>query len=352
MQKENTFNVVIKSTKPGEEAVPAVIFADYIKAVQAIAYTAGDFLLKNPNRSGGDVPKKVKDNCTLVFRDLKIGSIDATLAFQPQNHTLPNMNSVCMQACEIIPKSFRAANEADDINTKLFETMSDEFRNKKILKEIEKIWPDEAAGYSIEMHYPEGEPITLSPKRKPMIQQANRKTPHKYSAEIYGRVVDVRVDDKLKFELNTTIGVVEGQYDIQQADLFKELLGGFVRINGMITETNTKKEIAINPVSDAIQKVESIPFTHIISDTEDPIDLASPLAIDVIWDAEENEFILSNKEYRLLGVAGSLVEGMREIGNGILFLRDEYLREDDKNLTKNARELKSRLRLLFHSGDE
>ena len=67
MQDDTAFNVVIKSTKKGEEAVPAVIFADYIKAVQTIAYTAGDYLLKNPYRSGGDFPKKVKDNCFIIL---------------------------------------------------------------------------------------------------------------------------------------------------------------------------------------------------------------------------------------------------------------------------------------------
>jgi len=92
---------------------------------------------------------------------------------------------------------------------------------------------------------------------------------------------------------------------------------------------------------------ETILLAKILSDTDDPIDLASPLTIDVTWDEEENEFILSNKEYRLLGVAKTLEEAMREIECGILFLRDEYLREDDKNLTENTRELKSRLQTLF-----
>ena len=352
MPDNTAFNVVIKSTKPGEEAVPAVIFADYIKAVQAIAYTAGDYLLKNPCRSGGDVPKKVKDNCTLVFRDLKLGSIDATLAVQSQNHTLFDMGPVCMQACDIIQKSFRVANEADDISTTLFETIPDEFRNDRILKEIEKIWPDETAGYSIEMQYPKSESIKLSPKRKPMIQQANRKKPQKYSAEIYGRMVDVRVDDKPKFELSTTIGVVGGFYENVHADVIPSLLGKFVQISGVITETGQKKDITIGPTPDAIKPVDAIPLTKIISGTKDPIDLAEPLTIDVLWDGEEKEFILSNKEYRLLGVGDTLQGAMQEIEHGVLFLCSEYLREDDENLTKDARKLKSRLQTLFCCGEE
>ncbi len=352
MPDDTAFNVIIKSTKPGEESVPAVIFADYIKAVQTIAYTAGDYLLKNPYRSGGDVPKKVKDNCTLVFRDLKVGSINATLAVQPQNHTLSEMSSVCMQACDIIQKSFRVANEADDISTTLFGTIPDEFRNDRVLKEIEKIWPDETAGYSIEMQYPESEPIKLSPKRKSKIHQTNCKKPHKYSAEIYGRVVDVRVDNKPIFELNTTIGVVGGHYENVHADLIRSLLGTFVQINGVITQTGQKKEITIGPTPEAIKTVDAIPLMKILSGTKDPIDLATPLVIDVLWDAEENEFILSNEEYRLLGVADSLQAAMQEIEHGVLFLRDEYLREEDGNLTQGAQELKSRLQALFSCGAE
>jgi hypothetical protein len=257
-----------------------------------------------------------------------------------------------MQACQIIQKTFLVANEADDINTILFGTIPDEFRNEKILREIEKIWPDDTAGYTIEMQYPDSEPIILSPKRKPMIQQANRKKPHKYSAEVYGRVVDVRVDDKLRFELDTTIGVVEGHYESAHADLIPSLLGEFIQINGVITDTGKKKSIAIDGSPDSIQKIESIPLTKVISGAEDPIDLTKPLTIDVLWDAEENEFILSNEEYRLLGAADTLQDAMKEIEHGVLFLRDEYLREDDENLTKGGRNLKKRLRTLFCCGEK
>ncbi|WFN34228.1 hypothetical protein L1S32_10330 [Methanogenium sp. S4BF] len=98
---------------------------------------------------------------------------------------------------------------------------------------------------------------------------------------------------------------------------------------------------------------QSIPLARIPSDTdEDPIDLAEPLVIDALWDAEENEFILSNEKYHLLGTAETLYDAMREIEHGVLFLRDEYLREDDENLTKGGRELKSRLHALFSCGDE
>ena len=240
----------------------------------------------------------------------------------------------------------------NNINDKLFETIPDEFRNSRILKEMDKIWPDESSGYTIEMKYKNSEPISFSPKRKSMIQQANKKKPMKYSAEIYGRVVDVRVDNKQKFELNTTIGVVEGQYDIQQADLFKSLLGSFVKISGVVVEKGNKKTITLNSADkESIVRAESIPLNKLTTGPGDPIDLTETLMIDVEWDTEEKEFILTNEQYNLLAVADSLKKGMKEIENGMLFLRDEYLREDDANLTKGARVLKSRLDALFCNGE-
>lgn len=108
----------------------------------------------------------------------------------------------------------------------------------------------------------------------------------------------------------------------------------------------------IDDFPNAIQKIEAIPLTKIISGVEDPIDLAEPLTIDVLWDAEENEFILSNEKLYLLGVGDTLQDAMQEIEHGLLFLHDEYLREDDENLTKDGRDIKSRLQTLFCCGEE
>ena len=108
----------------------------------------------------------------------------------------------------------------------------------------------------------------------------------------------------------------------------------------------------IDDFPNAIQKIESIHLTKIISGAEDSIDLAEPLTIDVFWDAEENEFLLSYEKLYLLGVGDTLQDAMQEIEHGLLFLHDEYLGEDDENLTKDGRDLKSRLLALFCCGEE
>ena len=104
--------------------------------------------------------------------------------------------------------------------------------------------------------------------------------------------------------------------------------------------------------SDTFQKTESIRLTTIVAGVEEPIDLAEPLIIDVFRDPEENDFILTNEDYHLLGVADTLQDAIQEIEYGLLFLRDEYMHEDDENLTAGGRELKSRVCRLFSCDEE
>lgn len=348
MNEDKVFRIIISSANDVNNAVPAIILADYIRSIQNIVYVTCDFICKNTYRSGGDFPKKVKDNCKLLFNDLKLGSIDTTIFIQSQSQTtLPELNSIGTQTYDLTKEIINIVNSETAINEKLFEIIPDEFRINRILKEIDSIWPDESSEYSIKMYCGEENCINLSPQRKEIIQNAKNVDPVKYSAEIYGRIVDVRVDKKQKFELNTTIGDVEGHYSTKHEQAFRSMLGSFVKISGIIEVKGGKKRIKLNPESDSIKEIKFIPLNIITTEQNEQFELSRTLNIDLEWDVKEKEYILTNKEFNLLGISNNIKEALNEIEQGIIFLRDEYLLEDNANLTKKAIELKNSINNLF-----
>ncbi|EHQ36073.1 hypothetical protein [Methanoplanus limicola] len=348
MNFDKYFRVLIKSENCEGKEVPAIILADYIRSIQNITYITGDYIYKNNYRSGGNFPKKVKDSCKLIFKELKLGSIDATITIQQTNSTLfPEEEPVEGKIFDLTKEVIKTINYERNINEKLFDILPDEFRTNRILKEIDSVWPGKNSGYSIEMAYGWDEIIKFSPERKEVIQKAKNIRPMRYSGDLYGRIIDVRVDNRQKFEIDSTIGIVEGNYHTIQESKFKELLGHFVRISGMIEEKGNKVNIIINPEEESVGEIESIPLDKLTSFPDENMNLSYPLDVTVEWDNEESEYILTNDEFSLLGVAGNLKDAMAEIEVGVQFLYDEYLLEDDKKLTNKAIELKKRIAVLF-----
>jgi len=348
MSFDEYFRVLIKSEDNEKKEVPAIILADYIRSIQNITYVAGDYIYKNKYRSGGNFPCKVKDSCKLVFKELKLGSIDATITIQQTNTTLlPEEKTIEGQIFNLTKEVIKTINYEPEINQKLFELLPDEFRINRILKEIDGVWPGRNSGYSVEMNYGGAEVINFSPERKEAIQRAKNITPERYSGEIYGRIIDLRVDNRQKFEIDSTIGIIEGNYHTNQESAFKGLLGQFVRISGMIEEKGNKVNIIINPGMESIEEIKAAPLEKLSSSPDENINISYPLDIILEWDNEEAEYILVNDKFSLLGVAGNLKDAMVEIEKGVQFLYDEYLMEDDKKLTKKAIELKKRVGILF-----
>ena len=92
---------------------------------------------------GGDFPKSVKDRFTLVVRELKIGSVGATLGIaDAQQGLFPQMPTMGEKAIELTNEIVHIAQSDNGISEKIAEIIPDEQRAYRLIQEIDNLWPD------------------------------------------------------------------------------------------------------------------------------------------------------------------------------------------------------------------
>ena len=338
--------VNISSFKGKSHDVSISLVANSLNALQNIMYIAGDYSYGNKYRSGGGFPKKIKTACNLVFKDLKFGSFEGTIALSDSQSGFGG-GTVGEQAFDLTRQTISVINNNSDISESLFKTIPDEFRVQRILEELDTVWPDEKSDYSIEMTFGNDSKFRLNPEKKHPILEAKRRKPKIYSGVVYGRLNELGVESKNKCVFDTAIGKITANYKPELEGGIVGILKKNVRIKGLIEKKRSGFSINIESM-DNISIVDTIPFTEVtLADGDDRL-LSLPVELSVEWNDEDQSFILFNGEFGLLAESSSINEGMDEINENLCFLYENYVLEEDNKLTLDAIELKQKLVVLFN----
>lgn len=341
MLKERKIIKIEIKTK-NEKKVPVMLAVDVFQRIQNIVYSIGDHLKGNPPRPKGDFPTEIKKYCTLVFSDLKYGSISADLQIFDDQTALPDKQTYGERALERANGIIETISIEDEPEEHLLNIIDNKKRLDRIIRDLDPIWPDETSKYSISFSYKK-KMRNFNPNRKPIIRSLLYHPTEEYEKVIQGRIIEFRVDQKRQFEIDTPEGIIKGKYSSEIEDYIIRHIGELVRARGVMSVENKKYIFNIKD-ENALEKINKIPIPNFLLKNKF-ITFKQPLNIESEFVNEQ--YILSNDELKLLVVAKNIKEGINGIKEELKIIWEDYILAAEKELNGDAIKFKKYLLSLI-----
>lgn len=324
----------------GEERIPATEMVSAIQHIQNVIYHIGDYLNGTPNRPKGDFPQIVKDQCTLFITNLEIGSVIAEMQIGDAQTGLPGLDGTYGERAISLANDLIEVISHDDVSLEgLHEKIENHHRVNKILKEFDAMWPNAQSKRALNFGFGGNPKKRLNPNQKTVIQSLLHTPFEKYEKEVFGRVIEIRVDEKRKILIDTPEGVIECNYTSDIEDAVREVIGELVTIRGMMVPLKRKFILSIdNEVS-----IDDVSQYHLKTMKKDGIDieLIEEVLIDV--DFEDDYYIASNDDLGLLSAKPKMKQVIDEIQEELAVLWQEYVAVDESELTSSGIDLRNKL---------
>ncbi|MBN2487718.1 MAG: hypothetical protein JXA98_01670, partial [Methanosarcinaceae archaeon] len=325
----------------GEEKISVIDMVGAIQHIQNVIYHIGDYLYGNPNRPKGDFPQIIKDSCTLFITNLEMGSVHAEMQIGNGQISLPDSGGTLGERSICVTNElFEALSYTDVSEEELYDIINDPHRVNKLLKEFYLLWPDVQSKKEIIFAFGKSPQTKLNPKQKDVIQTLLHKSLNEYEKEVFGRVIEIRVDQKRKIQIDTPEGSIECHYTSDIEDTVRDVIGELVTIRGVMTPTS-KGNFILSIDNEA--SVESMSQYRLKTMKEDGIEkkLLEEILLDV--DFEDDYYIVSNDELGLLAVQQKMKQAIEEIQGQLSVLWQEYVAVDEDDLATSGKDLKNKL---------
>lgn len=322
----------------GEKKVPAIEFINSIQHIQTILYHVGDYLYGNPFRMSGDFPQAVKDSCTLLFTDLKLGSVDAELEIGNGQIGITDDGTLGEMAICATRDLMEAISRMDISKEEMHNIINDPHRLNKLLKEFYSMYPEIGSHRTISIGFC-GEPMrTLSPSHKPRLKELMHKPSEEYEREVFGWIFDLRVDSQKKIMIDTPDGPINCLYDPLIEGEVVEYIGKFVNIKGTMKLHKGNYVMFIDD-EDSIEKSSQYFLKEMMMGTLRK-NLASPVSIEL--EKEDNLYVASNDELGILATGQKMKDVIQEAKEQLFILFKEYVLYKGK-LSESGHDLSKKL---------
>jgi len=342
--EDKVIRIKIDSKKGKSKNIPVTVIAELLNNTQNLLCNIVDDIEGNPPRKGGDFPYTVKERCELVVKMAKIGSFDAVLAVSDTQSSLPGSQTkgelAIIKANNIIEVIF---NE-DKILPKIKLEINNEKRIEKILDDIYQMCPDPESEYNIAMGFGGNKIQNLNPERKQKIKSALYRQPTKFEKVIIGRLMELRVDRKRQFQVDTDEGIITCQYTPDIENEIIKSLRNIVKVQGTLVPDKKGKFILQINDNKSIEPLSMYPLKEV--KLKDKIrELKIPLQLDVNY--YDEEYIVINKDIGLRVISKTMKEALEGISEQIDSLWSTYVEADTSMMNASAKELRKKLISLF-----
>lgn len=329
----------------GIDKIPIVYVADVFQHLQKILYSIGDHLEGNEPRPKGDYPQSVKDNCSLVITGLDTGSVHAQMQIGDVQESLPGMPTLGEKSILIANNLLKIVSEKGDLENRdalhlqLFKLINNSHRINRILREYDSIWPDSQSKIALNFKFGNSPKLTLNPAKKDIIHSLLKKTPQEYEKQVEGRLIELRVDKKREFKIDSPEGLIHCEYSPEIEDIIINSIGYLVRIRGRTKLKGGKFVLNIEDETsiDKLSHFEINKYKIGLIEKQ----LNEPISIDIVFESEQ--YIASNDELGLLVVAPSMKLANEGIQEEIAILLSEYVDIKEQELTEGAKEFRKKL---------
>ncbi|MGP8330539.1 MAG: hypothetical protein ACT6FF_09530, partial [Methanosarcinaceae archaeon] len=212
-----------------------------------------------------------------------------------------------------------------------------EVRVNKILKELHSMWPDTQSKSELIFKLGENPEKRLNPDQRGIIQSLLHTPLHKYEKEVFGRVIEIRVDEKRKIQMDTPEGPIDCHYSSGIEDAVREVIGELVTIRGMMIPSKGKLILSI----DDEVSIDNVSQYYLKTMKKDGININ--LIREVLVDFENDYYIASNDDLGLLSAKSKMKQVVDEILEEIAVLWQEYVAVDEDELTASGKSLRKKL---------
>jgi hypothetical protein len=318
--------------------------AGIFQRLQNILYYIIDELEGNPTRKAGDFPNSVKEKAELVISGMHIGSVEAELMISDSQMCLPGGVTYGEKALLIADKILVNVSQEKDIAHALSETMKNDHRLTRVLHELDAIWPDEQSEYNVGLGFGKQDIMRLQPSHKHVFRNVLSRPPENVEKSVVGRLMEVRVDQRRSFQIDTFEGVVTCTYAQDLEDRIIENIGRLVLIRGIMALEKGGK-YALRLVNEkSIDDLELVPLDKIRMKGRS-LNLKVPILLEVIY--EDDQYWVSNDKFHLRGYGSTLKAAIEDLNEEIEILWNDYVETGLEQLSLDAIDLRKELIASF-----
>lgn len=312
---------------------------EVLSNVQSAMFSIGDYLEGREPRTAGDFSKRVKETCELQISDIRKGSLKLALQVPPPTHTTKEaaQTNLGENAMDNFYQIF-ATLASKEYATKLPKIIRDTSSRRKILQRFEKIIP-ESDDPPLEIGAPGKAEIRLASTYRDRIREIMPSFEIPNSKKVTGRLMELRVDNKKGFQVDTYEGTIKGEYSPEAEEFFKLNIGKLVELEGRLKLKQSTSYLQIDKTSNCA-KADKYPISEIKAGVFNKA-LAQPLKVDIVF--EDNGYIFQEPSFGLLVAAKNFKEGVTGIQEQFSILWEEYVNVPEETLAPDAKEFKKRL---------
>jgi hypothetical protein len=283
----------------------------------------------------GRYPKAVIEHCDLVLKEITIASAGGAVELGDSQMGLPIPGgfekTYGEQAIALTNDIFTVVREKDHIFPDLSPYVPDENRRKRVLSEVDKMWPEENSKYICEIATGSKHLKPMHPSRKPKIKQALETEIAPQDKIVYGRLIVVNYTKKHTCQIETSEGRYDCKYSPELVDLIKSNGNELVSITGKLTESKT---ILIKSESD-LGRINKIPLDEIVIE-ETPKALKTSIDLSINFDKEDDTYTVENGDLNVFAISDDLKAAVESLKEQIGTIWVTFVKENPTNLTDSA----------------
>jgi len=336
--------LLVESKTRNNGQISALFVAGIFQRLQNILYYIVDELEGNPTRKAGDFPNSVKEKAELVISGMHIGSVEAELMISDSQMGLPGSVTYGEKALLIADEILVNVSQEKDIGHALSNTMKNDHRLTRVLRELDAIWPDEQSEYNVGLGFGKQGIMRLQPSHKHVFQNVLSRQPENVEKSVVGRLMEVRVDQRRSFQIDTFEGVVTCTYAQDLEDRIIENIGRLVLIRGVMALEKGGK-YALRLVNEkSIEDLELLPLDKIRMKGRS-LNLKESILLEVIY--EDDQYWVSNDKFHLRGYGSTLKAAIEDLNEEIEILWEDYVETGLEQLSRDAMDFRKELIASF-----
>ncbi|MGD0534230.1 MAG: hypothetical protein ABR999_02150 [Methanoregula sp.] len=324
--------------KPKDEKakyVSITSLADFFQHLQLLLYQVCQEVEEREYKKTGRYPKAVIEHCDLVLKEITIASAGGAVELGDSQMGLPIPGgfekTYGEQAIALTNDIFTVVREKDHIFPDLSPYVPDENRRKRVLSEVDKMWPEENSKYICEIATGSKHLKPMHPSRKPKIKQALETEIAPQDKIVYGRLIVVNYTKKHTCQIETSEGRYDCKYSPELVDLIKSNGNELVSITGKLTESKT---ILIKSESD-LGRINKIPLDEIVIE-ETPKALKTSIDLSINFDKEDDTYTVENGDLNVFAISDDLKAAVESLKEQIGTIWVTFVKENPTNLTDSA----------------
>jgi hypothetical protein len=335
--------LIIESKIKREKHISAVLVAELFQRMQNIIYYIVDDLEENPPRRAGDFPNSVKERAELVISGMRIGSADAELKLSDSQTGLFDSMTFGEKAISIADGLIQKVTSGDT-EFELSKLIKNRLRQERVIHEFEGIWPEEQSKYNISVGFGKKDITPLYPSHRHVLRDLIKKPPENVEKSVTGRLMEVRVDQRRTFQIDTADGVVACSYFPDLENKVIENIGRLVRIRGMMVLGKSGKYTLSLDNENSLEDIKMLPLDRLKMRGKS-IDLKEPMLLNVSFE-DDTYWVLSDR-FHLRGYGTTLKAAIEDLSEEMEALWEDYVEAGLDELTEDALDLRRELLSAF-----